>query len=528
MFMAPKRFLPRLLAGPSLVALCVGSAAAQAPQGGTVSHGQASISQTTRQSTIAQTSQRAVIDWRSFNVGADHHVLFDQPGRFAATLNRVTSGDGSVIAGSISAPGTVMIQNGAGVLFTGSARVDVGGLVAASQQVDADYFQRTGNLRIGGGEHAGARVVNRGRLTIGEAGLAALVGGNVENSGAIVAHRGTVALASGERTTIDMAGDGVFQIAVDGDAEGGSVSHSGTIDARGGSVVLTAGAASGALDGVINTSGLIRASSSTGAGGRVVLSGRGGGEVDVSGRVEAKGATDGGEIWVTGETVRVSSIADLDTSGLLNGGRILLGGDYRGAGELRRASDTILEFGSRVRADGGSGAGGTVVAWADGSTWFGGEISATGGTRGGLVETSGLGALGVGSGARAALGHGGEWLLDPRNVVIGSSGLSPVPPGQTDPPDGSGPFAISASAITATLNAGSDVTVTTNNPSGADAGNVTVQSALNWHSGSLLSLRAANDITIDGPIQTPNGGFGAVPAGTSRSTPRSGSATRAR
>ena len=194
---APPRVRALVLLGASALALGAGAAEAQSPRGGIVVKGAARIAHGAARSTITQTSRRAVIDWQGFDVGRDHRVVFDQPGRNSATLNRVNSASASVIEGAIRAPGTVVIQNTAGVLFTETARVDVGGLVATSQDVDAARFQADGRLRIGGGERPGARVVNRGEITIGEAGLAALVGGDVENAGAIVAGKGTVALASG-------------------------------------------------------------------------------------------------------------------------------------------------------------------------------------------------------------------------------------------------------------------------------------------------------------------------------------------
>lgn len=529
-------------AGVSVIALSVSAGLAQSPQDGVVVQGSATIAQTARQSTISQSSERAIIDWSGFDVGKDHRVLFDQPGRSSATLNRVQTVRPSVIEGAITAPGTVVIQNTAGVLFTGTARVDVGGLVATSQRVDADYFQQSGNYRIGGGERIGASVVNRGEFTIGEAGLAALVGRHVENSGSIIAPLGTIALASGERTTIDMTGDGMFQIAVEGDAPGGGVKHSGTLDASGGTVILTAGGAAGALDSVINTSGLIRATSVSGKGGTVRLSGRDAGLVRVAGKVEAGGATDGGDIFVTGETVHLTDTADLDASGLLNGGRILLGGEYKGLGDMRRASDTILEYGAQVRADGGSETGGTVIAWADGTTVFDGSISATGGVAGGFVETSGKMNLGVGPNAGVALGAGGQWLLDPRNVFIekdfaGGSLLRPYtqipasggvidPPGvlslpwylrflnYTGAPDyqpGYG-YLIDGASIETALNGGSDVTITTNSTDAYTnslgmAGDIHVWDPIQWTGTGNLVLDADNDIFIKSYEDTPVADF---------------------
>ena len=92
------------LLGASALALGAGAAEAQSPQGGVVVRGAARIAQAAARSTITQTSRRAVIDWQGFDVGRDHRVVFDQPGRSAATLNRVDSARASVIEGAIRRP----------------------------------------------------------------------------------------------------------------------------------------------------------------------------------------------------------------------------------------------------------------------------------------------------------------------------------------------------------------------------------------------------------------------------------------
>ena len=61
----------------------------QLPTGGQVNAGQATISQSGSTLNVNQTSQRAVLDWNSFNVGKDATVNFQQPNAQAATLNRV-------------------------------------------------------------------------------------------------------------------------------------------------------------------------------------------------------------------------------------------------------------------------------------------------------------------------------------------------------------------------------------------------------------------------------------------------------
>ena len=493
-----------LLLGVSLLALGASTGFADGPQGGSVVRGAARITAGQGQTTISQSSQRAVIDWTGFDVGKDHTVTFRQPGRGSATLNRIGSAKASVIQGRIKAPGTVILQNGAGVVFSGSARVEAGGLVATSQTVNAARFQKDGALRIGGGERAGARVINRGEITLGDNGLAALVGTSVENSGAIVARSGTVALASGKRTAIDLSGDGSFQIRVDGDSAGGGVAQSGLIDAGDGSVLVSAGDAARALDSVINTTGLIRATSAGGKGGQIRLEGRGTGKVTVAGSLDASGATGGG-VTVTGAAVELKAAARLSADGTEGGGSLRVGGARQGKGSLRRADTVAVESGAVLSAEGGAGRGGEVVVWSDDTTRMDGRITATGAAGGGAVETSGKGALALGETASVETGAGGDWLLDPRNVTIAASGAG-VGGGTTTPPDGDGTWFVNASTLTTALQAGTDVTITTE-AKGAGAGNIVVGSALNWSKAGTLTLDADGNVSIARAVTVTDGSF---------------------
>ena len=51
----------------------------QLPTGGQVSAGQATLSQSGSTLNVNQTSQRAIVDWSSFNVGQNATVNFQQP-----------------------------------------------------------------------------------------------------------------------------------------------------------------------------------------------------------------------------------------------------------------------------------------------------------------------------------------------------------------------------------------------------------------------------------------------------------------
>lgn len=474
----------------TVTALLLASAApalAQAPAGGRVLSGSAGIAQTTGRTTVTQNSERAVIRWSGFDVGRDHTVVFDQPGKSSATLNRVISMRGSVIEGAIRAPGTVIIQNSAGVLFTGSAKVDTGGLVATSQWVDSDPFMARGHLGMGGEGDRDAPVINEGEITVHGAGLAALVGAKVRNSGVIVADRGTVALTSGRRTTIDLSGDGVARIAVFGNAATGSeIENSGTIDVGEGRVVITAGDAARALDNVINTTGVIRATSGTGAGGSVELVGQGRGRVRIAGAVEARGATRGGRISATGATLEARGV--LDARGGANGGAILLGD----LGPLRRPDSLTLDRTARLLADGGTGSGGRIVALSDGEAAIEAAISARGAEGGGSVRTIAP-TLGIGETASVAVGAGGDWLIGTADATLATGATA-------------APHAIDRLVITGTLDGGGDVAV-------AATGDIVAAQTLSWTGAGDLRLDADRDVMLGAAVTSGGAGDFTATAG---------------
>ncbi|WP_158602008.1 filamentous hemagglutinin N-terminal domain-containing protein, partial [Pararobbsia silviterrae] len=134
------------------LALCIAepmlSHAQSLPTGGQVQAGNANISQTGTTMNINQSSQRAVIDWNTFNVGQGNTVRFNQPNTQAQTLNRVTGAEASQIQGSLLANGQVLIQNANGVLFGNGAVVNVGALLATTKSIDANAFMAGDPLEL--------------------------------------------------------------------------------------------------------------------------------------------------------------------------------------------------------------------------------------------------------------------------------------------------------------------------------------------------------------------------------------------
>ena len=160
------------------------------PTGGVVAAGSAAISQTPATTDIVQSSQRAVINWQSFNVGSQQTVELTQPSSSSVALFRVEGSNASQIAGHIDSNGQVILVNSNGVDF------DIGSQVSASSVIATTAGIKNSNF-MGGrmdfsqpGGKANAVIVNHGTITAVQEGLVGLVGPKAENTGAITAALG--------------------------------------------------------------------------------------------------------------------------------------------------------------------------------------------------------------------------------------------------------------------------------------------------------------------------------------------------
>ncbi|HWK96870.1 MAG TPA: MBG domain-containing protein [Pseudolabrys sp.] len=354
--------------------------AQQLPTGGTVAAGNAGISQNGSTLNINQSTNQAIINWQSFSVGQGGTVNFNQPSAAASTLNRVLGTTPSSIAGTINAPGTVLLVNPNGIAITSTGVVNVGGFAASTLNIkDEDYlagrFQFTGN----GGS---AAVSNAGRINVSDGGFAALLGGQVANSGVISARLGKVGLGAGEMVTLDFAGDGFLSVAVPSsqignlvDGSGALVTNSGKIRANGGQVYLSAATAANILRDAVNVPGTIRTNSVGTRAGKIVING-GTGNVNVSGRLAANGGkrAPGGSIAVSGGSVATSG--KLSASG-------------KTGGSISVAASKDLSVSGTVAAKGRDGQGGRIDLAGTNIALVEAVIDSSGVTEGGLVRIGG-------------------------------------------------------------------------------------------------------------------------------------------
>ncbi|MBA2588120.1 MAG: filamentous hemagglutinin N-terminal domain-containing protein, partial [Alphaproteobacteria bacterium] len=369
------------------LAMGLSQAVAQ-PVGASVVAGQAQVAASGATTIVNQSSNKAIINWQDFSVGAGATVQFNQPNASAITLNRVIGSNLSTIDGSIRANGQVWLLNPNGVLFGNNARVNVGGLLATTSDLaNQDFLQGRYNFSGGRGE-----IVNNGKISANSGGSVILSAPRVTNRGLITANAGHVVLGGTDTFTVDFDGDHLLSYAVGASSQTGSVTNSGTIQAQVGKVLMTARAAAGVQEAVINNTGMVEATTAQNVNGEIVLD-AGEGAATNAGTLDAsgKGAGEtGGTVKVLGAGVAIADGATIDVSGDAGGGTALVGGNFQGTGSERHAQSATIGK-AVIKADAITrGNGGKVVVWSDGPTIFAGSISAEGGAtggNGGQVET---------------------------------------------------------------------------------------------------------------------------------------------
>ncbi|ECH4055663.1 filamentous hemagglutinin N-terminal domain-containing protein [Salmonella enterica] len=504
--LTPVALLTGLIAG-LLPAMAL---AADLPTGGQIVGGQGSISTSGNQMTIHQQTQNMATNWHSFDIGKNNTVQFVQPNSSSVALNRVTGASGSQIMGTLKANGQVFILNPNGVLFGKNARVDVGGLVAATKNISTTDFMK-GQYTLSGSGNPGAQVVNQGSLTTSKGGYIVLAGERVSNSGTVTTPSGKTILAAGKTVTLQLDNGGLTSVSVNGSVVNALVENQGLISATNGQVYLTAKGQDMLLNTVVNNSGTVEAKGLANRGGEIVLNGGDSGVVSQSGHLLADSQTgQGGKITLEGQNIHLAGGSLTTATGKTGGGEVYVGGGWQGQdSHIKNASKVVMDKAATVDVSATeNGNGGTAVLWSDDYTNFRGTVLAKGGAKsgdGGRVETSShrnLQASGaVDASARA--GHGGEWLLDPTDVTIvgagADTGIDSATADGTDifTPTASGGQILNSSIVNQ-LNAGTSVTVkTSGTDTDGETGNITVNANIIKTAGTdaKLTLLADNNIS---------------------------------
>lgn len=252
-----------------------------------VTSGQATAVQAASTLTVNQSTDKAVLNWASFDIGADGKVIFKQPSATSIALNRIFSANPTSIFGQLTANGQIYLLNTNGILFGSSAQVNVGGLIASSLNITPERFQAgllPPNLVLSpvpsldqyvdpsdpSGKtyltNTGAITVQQGaQLNAASGGRLLLAAPTVQNAGRLQAPDGQIILAAGQKVYLQSSSDPSLRgLLVEVDAKGVVENQlTGQLSAARGNISLVGLA--------VNQDGRISATTTVSANGSVRL-----------------------------------------------------------------------------------------------------------------------------------------------------------------------------------------------------------------------------------------------------------------
>ncbi|MEM6254984.1 MAG: CHAT domain-containing protein [Cyanobacteria bacterium P01_D01_bin.156] len=442
--------------------------------------------------------------FEQFGLTATESATFITQPNVVNVVGRINGGDPSIIDGQLGLTGStanLFLLNPVGVIFGADATLALpgdlhvstaDGLAFADNTFDVvgtpDYASLVGNptgilFRF---SNPGS-IINEADLSLEEDSALRLTGGNVVSTGTVTAEEIAIAAVPQEQL-IRLSPNGSllsYDIAV---ADGSSLSPLTLPE-------LLTGAGDRVNSLQLENDGTLRLVSTD-----LALPA-------TPGTTLVNGIFTASDITLLGNTVGVVESV-LDASGPDGGGTIRIGGSYQGQGPLPNAQITYVDANSVINASAtDNGNGGEIIVWGDQTTHALGQFLVRGGDsggNGGLVETSGLQGLTLGSNSpdiTAPSGVAGQWLIDPFDVVIDDDfedqGFDPANPFVAI----SSPAQLTTSSLATALGGGGTVRVTTGN-AGSETGDITLNSDLGFFNTgeATLSLEAAGSILLNGAI----------------------------
>ncbi|MGB0371973.1 MAG: beta strand repeat-containing protein [Opitutales bacterium] len=477
------------------------------PSGPEVVYGSAVFDENGSDLAIRQNSGQLIIDWQDFSIADGELTRFVQPSSGASALNRVVSGNLSQIQGQLQANGNVYLINPNGIIVGETARIDVGSFTASTLDLENSDFLDGDDLSFRATGSVQGEIVNLGRIEA-LSGDVTLIAEVIRNEGILFATDGSVNLAAGTQVLLKPQADRPIYISMPSDRA--SIENTGRIEAAR-SEILASHSNPFAL--AINQGGVVRATGTEEIAGEVWLVADSG-TVEISGTVSAQNVDwAGGDIFASGSRIGIYAGSEIAADGdHADGGRVRIGGSRRGQdSSVVHADQTYVEAGARISADssGAENAAGTIIVWGNDTLRMYGDLSARGieAASGGFIETSagwfdlGQNIPDVGSDS----GQGGEWLIDPYNIVITDNGVDEFD-------DTSDPFdnpntddaEIDVDTLLAALTSGSGVTVTVETGgAGSQDGKITIDTDIDYNgigTGDTLWLRAIENIEMSSGV----------------------------
>lgn len=385
------------------------------PTGLEVVSGEGHMNNSSSQATI-YASDRAILNFKTFNVDTHEKVVFRQPSTTATALARVSDAK-SEILGILNTNGNLFLVNPQGIYFGPESSINAGSFIASTLEIlDEDFLSKKLTFLNHGNSQ---EIVNLGKMRVND--LAVLLSPKITNEGNIFATRGNIYLGSGEKAVLTFDQEGLIGFAVEGEQKEGLIENKGKIYAPQGTVELSLKVVRKTIQAVINDGDARIATEMIESNGVVQLVSKSEIKankihIDADGKQTISGFVVAPSVHILGD--HITLYGGIVFASGSSGGEVLIGGDF-GQGKVREACSFFMNDHASIYADSqGRGSGGKICIWSKGVTTFNGNLYARGGALegdGGLVQTVGKAQLKIGKGyvsTWAPHGKNGEWIKD--------------------------------------------------------------------------------------------------------------------
>jgi len=284
------------------------------PVNPTVHQGRATFTSQGPQLTI-HASDRAFINWQSFNIGLGETTTFIQPSSSSLVWNRINDPNPSQILGNLNANGYVVLQNQSGFYIGGQAAITTHGLLLTTAPIQMPNLTGGGPWQFNAPPPT-AKIINYGHIDVGQGGSAFLISNDIENHGSISAPGGEIGLFAGKEVFLSQRADG-RGLSARVKLPQGSVDNDGELVADAGTIAMRAQ--------VVNQGGLVQANSVREHNGVIELVASDAVNLGPNSIIQAKGdsqgVSSGGTVTIKSEgTFTDSDGSGIDISGGAQGG----------------------------------------------------------------------------------------------------------------------------------------------------------------------------------------------------------------
>ncbi|MFN5239973.1 MAG: CHAT domain-containing protein [Aphanizomenon sp.] len=379
----------------------------------------------------------------NFNLNSGETANFLSNPQIRNILGRIVGGDVSRINGLIQVTGgnsNLFLMNPTGFVFGANARLNLPANFTATTANGISFgnnwfnaFGTNNYSNLIGDPNAFAftmekpgSIINAGNLEVFSGNSITLLAGTVVNTGTISASEGQIVLAAvpGQNLVRLSSPGHLLSLDIQPITSDNNLPNNVVIPIKSLPDLLTTGSAGYNLGLVTNADGSVKLAVND------IIIPKDPGTAIASGNLDVSGQQ-GGKVNVIGDKVGVID-ANINASGNNGGGTVLIGGDYQGKGTVPNAKITVVDENSTIKTDAiNQGNGGKTIVWADNTTTFKGNISGQGGVNGGnggFAEVSGKENLSFQGNVNlsAAQGQKGTLVLDPKNIIIATSGTDNI------------------------------------------------------------------------------------------------------